>query len=236
MNNDNKKRKVSPVIWVIVSIAVIVAAVIVLIPVFAKAGVKISFDNIIPDTHKYASEYDLEVGKRKHSVLGVWTIRKAEHDGVICLDVYHPGTKDHERDYMDYLVFDSASDARKDFDKFHDKLEDYIQEEGDNWFTAWMPDVCDATIKSMFYLEDNMIISTDIEIYSEWTSAVDLPETTETTAPVFDRSLLKDYIFGNAPELRTYVLKTILPGKTPDEEREDVRASVLQEMERRGDR
>ena len=165
---------------------------------------------------KYAS--DCEVDDRGHvKVLNdTYDIWKREEDGTYMLLITYRGEKNEPRDYLRYWVFDDSTDAKEKYQAMYDRSEDYqgISEEGDNWFVSQEPDVCDAGIIWMNYLDGNVIISADLDMWSEWAEYYDeTEETTPTptpTEPSFDTYSLKDYILENADDLKGFVLSDVL--------------------------
>ncbi|SCW66199.1 hypothetical protein SAMN02910456_02449 [Ruminococcaceae bacterium YRB3002] len=215
-----KKRRVRPVIWVILAAVVLLFALVFLVPVFAR--------NLLPGMERYASDYDLEVGETKLKILGEWCIEKVDNDGVISLQIRNRSSREDNMDKLCFVVYDAAPVAHQEYLKLYDELKDCIQEEGSDWFTAWMPNVYDAEILNMYYLEDNMIIYTELEVISEWP----LPQDGEYESDrVSDYTYLKDYIIYNNHEIRDYVINTIMPGQIPpDRTREEVLESFRQEL------
>ena len=171
---------------------------------------------IPPVTKKYASDYHLDLKEREYKVLDKWTVSKENYDGTTYLYIYNPGSKDDAKsiDYLTFRVYDSSSKARKKFDKYYEECKNYsgIMEEGVNWFIAWEPGVCDASIKQLVFIEDSVIIYAELKVISEWGIAYDEPtaETAETTKPVFDRTTLKDYVLNHSEKIRDYVIYDIL--------------------------
>lgn len=169
---------------------------------------------------KYATDYPLDVKKTKNNVLGKWDIWKREENGVVFLQIdCGYSDREEERDYMLFWVFDTPSQAKDMYEEYYESSKKYDNgrywEEGDNWFVSEEPGVCDATIVWMNCLSDNVIISTELDIWSSWSENVtnEEPETTEETEVAeerFDTSKLKDYVIDNASKLEDYVLNEIL--------------------------
>lgn len=192
-----------------------VAAVIILPKLSAKETRTKRRDR--EPSHKYATEYDIETDKTEYGVYKAWNVRKLENDDEVVLDIWNSGHRESEIEYLDFRVYDSASDARKAYKRTLEYYKNYSGSElveGNNWFTGWEPGVCDAAIYEMVYLQDNVIISAELNIVSCWADDYwDGDETIETSAPTttcFDRSTLQGYIIGNSKDIRDYVLHDIL--------------------------
>lgn len=165
---------------------------------------------------KYASEYDLENGDREYVLDDSWEIWKREGNDVTFLDISSCGKAETDpRDYIRFLVFDTASEAKDYYEERYDSSKEYgggTWEEGDNWFVSQEPYVCDAGIIWMNYLSGNVIITADLDCWSEWAEYYD-EEATPTptpTEPPFDTYTLKDYILENADELEEFAIHDVL--------------------------
>lgn len=166
---------------------------------------------------KYVSDYDFEWNKTDYKSHEKWNIRKVkDYDDDKYLYLYCSGEKTNSCEYLDFKVYDSTLEAKSDYKEMYRKYRDYrgIDEEDKNWFIGWEPDVCDASILSLVYLQDNVIIIAELDIVSEWPEP--WPEEDEViptpvpAKPQFDRSTLKEYVLNNAEELRDFVLEDIL--------------------------
>ena len=138
-----------------------------------------------------------------------WSVWERDNKGVKFLQIQNSGfhVRQTEMDYLLFWVYDSEAEAKKAYKNFYKESKEYDRgnwQEGDNWFISDEPGVCDASIVWMNYLEGNIIISAQLEIRGCMT------ETTEPTAPVFDRSTLKDYILNNVPEIVRFVNEDLL--------------------------
>ena len=219
MEQEVKKSSKKPlVIGLAIAGAVVIAAVaaVMIIPKLSVKETRTKRRDREP-SHKYATEYDLEAGKTEYGVHNAWNVRKLENDGEVVLDIWDSGHRETEIEYLDFRVYDSAADARKAYKmtlKYYKNYSDSDVVEGRNWFTGWEPGVCDAAIYEMVYLQDNVIIMTELNIVSCWTDDYWYDdETTETSAPTttcFDRSTLQGYILENSKEIRDYVIHDIL--------------------------
>ena len=206
---SNKTVLVTGIIILGIITAVILAVLVSLPGTQGRKGKIRIFDNI-----RYASDYDLEVGERGKSKDGSMTIWKSERDGVTYLRLWHAGKRESEIDYLDFLVYDSPSDARNVYDSIYEDYKQYNRDwdEGEDWFTSWEPGVCDASIVQMICIQDNVIITADIEIRSEWAEDdIDTVTVPVATADenVFDRRSLKEYVILNAPEICSHVLSLL---------------------------
>ena len=164
---------------------------------------------------KYVSEYDLDYGETAYKVYTKWNVRKYKpNNGSKYLDVWYSGEKSTARDHLRFRVFDSSSQAKRAFKNMYESYEDYrgIDEEDDNWFAGWEPGVCDASIYSMVYIEDNVLIMAELEVISEWPVGLDddVEITSAPRQPGFDRSTLKDYVLKHSDDLKDFVLDKVL--------------------------
>ena len=118
-------------------------------------------------------------------------------------------------DYVDFTVYDSAEDAIKMYNSLYEDCKEYDSglEEGENWFVSKLRPRGDAGTRSVYCLQDNVVISAEIAIWSCWVEPDS--ETKHTTEQrvrrvLFDRSTLREYVIENAPELKDYVMEDIL--------------------------
>ena len=218
----NKKTLIAGLIiggCIIALIAVAAVALTIIFPLLkAKDAVKTDVD-MTERGRQYVSDFPIANGQTLHRVSGKWSVQKKKTGGVELLYVWNPGIKEDELEYLNFTVFNKAEDARKMYEDMYETYSEYSGghgswgwDEGANWFTSEEPGVCDASIVQIIYLEDNIIIAADIEVYGEWGMPVETEETTETTAiqNVFDRSTLKEYVIENAADIRSVVLNVIL--------------------------
>ena len=226
--SKNKKKALIMIGAVIAALAgvLIIATIVVavLIPYMQYKSYSFKPDTVLRLNRKYATDYALEVDETRNRVCDKWNIRKRENDGEVFLSIWSPGQKEDIRQYLTFAVFDTDEEAQDAYDQQYSEYRQYIQEEEDKWFTAWRPDVCDAEIVSMFYLEDNVIITCDISVTGTMFCYSDeiTPTPTPAPTPAFTRASLKAYTIENASELKDYVLNTILtedPGLTEEEVR-----------------
>lgn len=164
---------------------------------------------------RYATDYDLELNERV-TVLDKWSIIKTDYNGPVHLRIYCPSSyqSNSPRDHVTFNVYDNETDAMEVYSSFKADYENYqgLEDQGDNWFLGWEPEVCDASIKTIVCIEDNVIITAEVEFYGEFAGYDDYYDdvTPEPTVPVFDSTVLKDYVIDNSVALRDYVLNTIL--------------------------
>ena len=170
------------------------------------------------ETIHYVSDYPITNGQTLHHVYDTWSVRKRETDGLEYLYVWDGGMKESEIEHLHFVVYDDASDARSNYESMYERYSEYTKlhggwgwEEGVNWFTAQEPDVCDASVVQIICLEQNVIITADIQVTSEWGMVDDTTyETTTLPADYFDIATLKDYVIDNSEEIRDFVLNVIL--------------------------
>lgn len=115
----------------------------------------------------YTKEYIFEkTGRTKMSE------REFSFNNITSHNYWYAGKKESYYDYLDFYLFDTAEDAEKSFKKMCNNWIDTIYEqtncsiEGDQC-------VCDATIRRYIYLKNNLIITTELEVYSEWATEYD---------------------------------------------------------------
>ncbi len=119
-------------------------------------------------------------------------------------------------DKLEYLVFDSSKEAQAYFDNHYHRCTKYLSddkhiEEGKNWFISRNPDVCDAVITSMYYLEDNVIIICNFpNKQTDWTPDILISMSASGFIPTYENILLKEYVISNAHSLADYAIDDIL--------------------------
>ena len=164
---------------------------------------------------KYVTDYDLELNDSKKDPSGEWNIWKRDDGDSGFLQIRHLSNNVEPRDYLLFWVFDSDEEAKEHYDYYYERSKAFSPtwEEGDNWFVSQEPDVCDAGIIWMLYLNGNVVIHAELDYWSEWGANWDEPvesTTTAATEPTFDKYSLKDYVIENADELKDFVLNEIL--------------------------
>lgn len=162
---------------------------------------------------QYATDYDLETGDAEYDVYDGWSVCKRDHNGQVYLDVWHGGSHKTAEEKCWFKVYDSAPEATKAFNAEKASYQNYcgLDEEGLNWFIGETPGVCDATIDSMVYLQNNVIIIVELNIWGEGYWAEDENgEWVLTGGGSTDNSYLKDYVLENASELEELVMEDVL--------------------------
>lgn len=213
---SRKKVCILLVIGIVISAAAMIWGTLTVLTFFAYKAEKSQTG------YKYASKYDLPIGGDGYTEGRKWHVYKRDAHGVIYLYVYSSGVKETETDYMNFEIFDSSKDAKKNYEKKYKQYRESIIDEGKNWFRYDVPGVCDAFIEDMVYLEGNVIISADVSITSAWsgyyyedetdTTTTRPTETVDTTDPAggyYNRNNLAPYIFAHAPEIREFILEEI---------------------------
>lgn len=216
----SKAGRIFMVIGIVAGSLILAFGVMLLVPFFALKAKQI--EEVIPP--KYASDYHLMIDTKAH-VMNRWVIQKNKDHGDESLEIWNPSRKNDELDYMEFFVYDDAEDAREAYDRLYEMHKEYNYgwEDHDNYFISGIPGVCDAEIIEMFYLEENIIIVTEVAVIDCWATWIDeteptVTETFDTTDPAggaYDRSLLENYIVEHADDIREYVLEEILTAE-PD--------------------
>ena len=214
MEQQKKKKKVGVIFAICSAALVLVLGAAVYLPLVFANG------NTNPPhlfEKKYVSEYDLDYGETAYKVYKNWNVSKYDgRSGTQNLYVWYSGKKSTAREHLSFRVFNSSSQAKKTFKNIYESYQNYrgVEEEGENWFAGWEPDVFDASIYTMVYLEDNVLIMAELEIISEWPEPItdeDNPVITpEPAGTSFDRSTLKDYVVKHSDDLKDFVLNTVL--------------------------
>lgn len=162
---------------------------------------------------RYATDYDLETNDAEYGVYDKWNVCKRDMNGQVYLDVWNSGSYKTSEEECWFRVYDSALEATKAYNAMKEKYEDFrgLTEEGMNWFIGDEPDVCDATIEAMVYLQNNMIIIAELEVWGEgaWEED-DNGEWIQAEGGYTDNTGLKDYILENASEMEELVMEDIL--------------------------
>ncbi len=162
---------------------------------------------------RYATEYDLETNDAEYGVYDKWNVCKREMDGQVYLDVWYSGSYKTSEEKCWFRVYDSDMEASKAYNAMKESYEDFcgLTDEGINWFIGQTPNVCDATIDSMVYLRNNIIIIAELEVWGEsaWEED-DNGEWIQAEGGYTDNTGLKDYIPENASEMEEFVMEDIL--------------------------
>lgn len=163
-------------------------------------------------SRNYASDYDLEVGEQKRDDQDRWSIWKRSEHGRVFLQIMNTGyrTREEDIDHLLFRVYDSEAEASAVYEDLFSYYTEYdpSYESGDSWFESWEPDVCDASVRQLVYLQGNVIIFADLSVCSCW-SGPDSDVEVESSGSYY----LKDYVLENAPEIRDRVIAEIVePG------------------------
>ena len=162
---------------------------------------------------RYATDYDLETNDSVYGVYEKWNVRKRDMNGQVYLDVWNSSSYKTSEEQCWFRVYDSALEATKAYNAMKEKYEDFrgLTEEGMNWFIGDEPDVCDATIEAMVYLQGNMIIIAELNLYGEGNWIEDENgEYVLVEGGSIDNSYLKDYVLENASEMEKLVMEDVL--------------------------
>ena len=196
---------------------IVVAALAIWLPFIAAKEHQLVKE---PETTGIATEYPITNGQTVRRVYDTWSVKKNIDDGVCSLFVWNSGQRDEELEYLHFNVYDNEEDARARYEEIYEQFSEYSRRNGDrgwdegvNWFTSLEPGVCDASIVEIICIEDNVIISADIQITSEWGMVEEPTESTTSPEPTesrFDISVLKDYVILHSAELKDYVINVIL--------------------------
>ena len=193
--------------------SILLFAILVIVTFIAVFGTAVLVSLNIKQAMKttdYASAYDLNVGESRRGVLDKWYIEKHEEGDVVYLAISNRSQKEELVDYLSFVVYDTPEDAKNMYDNLYIEYEQYAGDKDDNWFTFWVPGVCDAEIIRMYYLEENIIISADIEVLSAWAEPIEQVGTPSPESKQFDRETRKNYIIDNASSLRAYIHHDVL--------------------------
>ena len=213
----SKAGKVWKIIGIVAGSLILTYGLMVAVSFFAFMAEK----HIEESPKKYVSAYHLRIEDGK-KVMNRWYIKKDIDGWIEYLKIRNPGKKEEEIDYLTVYVYDSEKDAKAAYDKLYKQYVQYHYHwrEYDNYFVSGIPGACDAEIITMFYLEENVIIKTDIEVIPWWAEPYDPYETEPTTVETidrtnpaenaYDRSLLEEYICQHAGDIRDYMLNTVL--------------------------
>ncbi len=110
------------------------------------------------------SGFDLEVGQSVHN--DDWRVYKNRNFGPDCLLLSARGDSDI-KEGISFYIFDNDAQAREAFDELPEHLYS-ISESDDQHIVGFEKDVCDAQIKSMMYIEGNVIIYAGLGCYGAW--------------------------------------------------------------------
>lgn len=92
-------------------------------------------------------------------------------------NIWHAGVNETDLDYFDFYICNSNAAAKRAFRYMHDNWFEEITDEGDNYVQGWEAGVRDASIEILVYVSDNVVITVEMQGYSEW--AVDPDDETD---------------------------------------------------------
>ncbi|MCQ2482188.1 MAG: hypothetical protein MJ153_01710 [Clostridia bacterium] len=203
-----------------IAVAVCVTAFLALTALFVAAfnGIRINYLSILGI--RYVTDADFSKCKSYKNDDGWFIIpryNKIKDPSPLCIRLSH-NNPDSQRleDRFDYYVFDSSNEAQTYFDNLYGTCTKHLTDdkkldEGRNWFIARNPNVCDAVITSMFYLEDNVVIICNFPNKpTDLSPEILQPMTASHFIPTSENLLLKEYVINNAPSLADYSISNIL--------------------------
>ena len=152
------------------------------------------------DYGKPVSGFDLEMGQSVR--IDDWRVYKNRNFGLDCLLLSSRSDSDI-KEGISFYIFDNDEQAGEAFDNLPDHLHS-ISESDDLHIVGYENDVCDAEIKSMMYIEGNVIIYAELGCYGMWSDGSDdsISANTENTE-------LADYIYDKHEYLAEYANEQI---------------------------
>ena len=94
--------------------------------------------------------------------------RESDLNEVPCIYIsQRTSTVDKHFDYMNFYIFDSASDSKTAYRETAKWFSD-IEEEGTDYRKGWLGGVCDAEVEEYVYITGNMIIIVEMQVVSCW--------------------------------------------------------------------
>ena len=131
-----------------------------------------------------------------------WRVYKNRNFGPDCLLLSSRSDSD-VKEGISFYIFDNDEQAGEAFDNLPDHLHS-ISESDDLHIVGYENDVCDAEIKSMMYIEGNVIIYAELGCYGMWSDGSDdsISSNTENTE-------LADYIHDKHEYLAEYANEQI---------------------------
>lgn len=136
---------------------------------------------MLPQYFKIFGVPNINIGKytKEHldNVVGV-ELRESDYNfgKIKCTRYWNNRNTPTEFDELRFYVFDSSSDAKKAFKNIKKSAFDEIEKNEDNYVKGHLADTVDASVTRMYFLDKNLIITTDLECYSEWAVNPDDPE------------------------------------------------------------
>lgn len=121
-----------------------------------------------------------------------WVVSDTKCCKIKCVSIYNPYEKSETEEYMKYLKFSNNKKASKAYTLLKENGYYNITEEGENYFIGWEEGVQDASIKEMVCLYDNMIVSAEIYVVSEWARSED-----DTSQSAWEYPERKQFVFDN---------------------------------------
>lgn len=143
-------------------IIIVILFVLMLVPQVLKR-----YTGPVPDFKKfYKSDLD--------TICGV-ELRQDERTfaNVACTKYWNNRNVETEYDRLTFYVFDSSSKAKKAYKKVARNFKGYIEESESDYFIAEEPDTIDANVTKLYYIHNNLIIETDVNVTSEWAVSPD---------------------------------------------------------------
>ena len=126
------------------------------------------------------------------------------------LEVYYIDSKTTMEQQLEYMVFESSSVAKnyfKDWKKYCYEDNEDEKESGVNWFICRQPGTYDMIAYTMYYLEGNVIITSDVSLtyYSTENGG-----TSSVAISKSEGDQIKKYILDNHKELGQSVMKKLV--------------------------
>ena len=163
---------------------------------------------------KYASDYPLSVDEKITNVNGKWAVRKCAKDGITYLSVSRYKYDKDPLDYVNIWVYDTAEDARKEYDKQYKFYKNNgakdVWDEGKNWFTGGNLEISFGYKYTYVYcIKDNVLLSAVTGETEDPGGFIPQVPITPIDKSI-DRSTLKPYVIENANTIKNTVMKDVL--------------------------
>jgi len=130
-----------------------------------------SLAEIIGDLEKYSTRY-FEIGEEK------------------CLNYWFAGKKIEDEDRYDecnYYLFEDKKSAKKAFNYMKEYWISNETDSGNTFIRGWEEGVCDASVEIFIYHTNNMIITAEVQVVSEWATPVDSDESYDAPVANYER-------------------------------------------------
>lgn len=117
-------------------------------------------------------KYTLETLGEKIGDIEKYSSRETEIGKMKCLDIWFPGVKTDDDLYYDecnYYIFKNNYSARKAFNYMKRNWIGKETDSGKNNVQGWEKGVDDASVEIYIQITQNMIITTEVQVTSEWT-------------------------------------------------------------------